>query len=102
MICLQEEFPRTDKKSLRKIARNVGISRSSVKRLVKRRKISQFKRMKTSQMNNGTRDRRTVKSGDLAERFNSNPTLVNKFVIHDDKDFMLEVPTNILKQQGLF
>ena len=53
-------------------------------------------------MNNGTRDRRTIKSGDLAERFNSNPTLVNKFVIHDDKDFMLEVPTNILKQQGLF
>ena len=58
--------------------------------------------MKTSQMNNGTRDRRTIKSGDLAERFNSNPTLGNKFVIHDDKDFMLEVPTNILKQQGLF
>ena len=53
-------------------------------------------------MNNGTKDRRTIKSGDLAERFNSNPTLVNNFVIHDDKDFVLEVLTNILKEQGLF
>ena len=46
LICLQEEFPGTHK-SPREIARNVGISRSSVRRLVKRRKINQFKIMKT-------------------------------------------------------
>ena len=46
LICSQEEFPGTHK-SPREIARNVGISRSSVRRLVKRRKINQFKIMKT-------------------------------------------------------
>ena len=46
LICSQEEFPGTHK-SPREIARNVGISRSSVRMLVKRRKINQFKIMKT-------------------------------------------------------
>ena len=59
LICSQEEFSGIHK-SLRKIARNFGISRSSVRRLVKRRKINQFKRMKTPHMNNGTRDLRTI------------------------------------------
>ena len=59
LICSQEEFSGIHK-SLREIARNFGISRSSVRRLVKRRKINQFKRMKTPQMNNGTRDLRTI------------------------------------------
>ena len=55
LICSQEDFPGTHK-SPREIARNVGISRSLVRRLVKRRKINQFKRLKTPHMNNGTRD----------------------------------------------
>ena len=64
LICSQEDFPGTHK-SPHEIARDVGISRSSVSRLVKRRKINQFKRMKTSHMNNGTRDRRTIRSKNL-------------------------------------
>ena len=60
LICSQEDFPGTHK-SPREIARNIGISRSSVRRLVKRRKINQFKRMKTPHLNNGTRDRRTIR-----------------------------------------
>ena len=59
LICSQEELPGIHN-SLREIARNFGISRSSVRRLVKRRKINQFKRMKTPQMNNGTRNLRTI------------------------------------------
>ena len=39
LICLQEDFPGTHK-SPREITRNVGISRSLVRRLVKRRKIT--------------------------------------------------------------
>ena len=54
LICSQEDFLGTHK-STHEIARNVGISRSSVRRLIKR-KINQFKRMKTPHMNNGTRD----------------------------------------------
>ena len=68
LICSQEDFPGTHK-STGKIARNVGFSRSSVRRLVKTRKINQFKRMKTPHMNNGMRDQRTIRSGNLAERF---------------------------------
>ena len=46
-------------------------------------------------MNNGTRERRAIRSGNLAERFDRNPRLVEKFAYQDEKDFTLEVPTNI-------
>ena len=68
LICSQEQF-QVIHKSPREIARNVGISRSSVRRLVKRGKINQFKRMKTPQMNDETRDRSTIRSGKLVEHF---------------------------------
>ena len=101
LICSQEDFPGTQK-SPREIVRNVGISTSSVIRLVKRRKINQFKRMKTPNMNNGRRDRRIIRSGNLAERFDRNRRLVEKFAYHDEKDFMLEVPTNNEKNRAYF
>ena len=101
LICSQEDFPGTQK-SPRKIVRNVGISTSSVIRLVKRRKINQFKRMKTPNMNNGKRDRTITRSGNLAERFDRNPRLVEKFAYQDEKDFMLEVPTNTEKNRAYF
>ena len=94
LICLQEDFPGTHK-CPPEIARNVGISRSLVRRLVKRRTLNQLKRMKTSHMNNGTRERRTIRSGNLAERFDRNPRLVEKFAYQDEKVFTLEVPKNI-------
>ena len=47
LICSQEDFPGTHK-SPREVGRNVGISKISVRRLVKRRKINQFKRMKSN------------------------------------------------------
>ena len=92
LICSQEDFPGTHK-SPREIVRNVGISRSSVRRLVKRRKINQFERMKTPHMNNGAIARRAMRSGNLAECFDCNPRVVKKFVCQDEKDFTLEVPT---------
>ena len=55
LICSQEDFLGTQK-TAREIARNVGITRRSVRRLVKRRKINQCKRMRTLHINNGTRD----------------------------------------------
>ena len=94
LICSQDDFSGTHM-SPREIARNVGISRSSVRRLVKRTKINQFKRMKSAHMNNGTRDRRARRSGNLAERFDLNPRLVEKFPYQDERDFTLEVSTNI-------
>ena len=94
LICSQEDFLGTQQ-ATREIARNVGITRSSVRRLVKRRKINQFKRMTTLHMNNGTRDWRRIRSGNFAERFDRNPRLVEKFAYQDEKVFTLEVPKNI-------
>ena len=53
-------------------------------------------------MNNGTRDQRTIRSRNLAERFDCNPKLVEKFAYQDKKDFTLDVLTNIQKPQSLF
>ena len=94
LICSQEDFLGTQQ-ATREIARNVGITRSSVRRLVKRRKINQFKRMTTLHMNNGTRDWRRIRSRNFAERFDRNPRLVEKFAYQDEKVFTLEVPKNI-------
>ena len=94
LICWQGDFSGTHK-SPREIAGNVGISRTLVRSLVKRRKINQFKLMKTPHMNNGTRDWRTIRSGNLAERFDRNLRLVEKFAYQDEKDFTVEVLTNI-------
>ena len=51
--------------------------------------------MKSPHMNNGTRDRRTIRSGNSPERFDRNPKLVENFAYQDERDFMLEVSTNI-------
>ena len=77
LICSQEGSLGTHK-SPREIARNVDISRSSVRRLVKRRNINEFKRIKTPHMNNGTKDQRTIRSEKLVEGFDRNPRLVQK------------------------
>ena len=49
-----------------------------MRRVGKRRKINQFKRMKTLHMNNGKGDQRTIRSGNLAEPFDDNLRLVEK------------------------
>lgn len=93
LICSQEEQPGTHK-SPQEIAPLIGISRSSVKRLVKRRGYKQFKRMKTPRMTETTSQRRTERAGRLADRFESNPRLIEKCAFQDEKDFPLEVPLN--------
>ena len=89
LISSQVDFSVTHKNP-REVARNVGISRSSVRRLVKRRKISQFKRMKTLHLNNGTRDRKAITSGNFDERFDRNPRLATNFPIKMKKTLRLK------------
>ena len=50
------------------IEKHTGISRSFVRRMVKRKGLKQFKRLKTQRMSEGTRERRTGRPGSLAER----------------------------------
>ena len=56
LICSQEENPGTHL-SLRKIEKVTGISRTSVRRMVKRRGLKQFKRVKTPRMNSAPQQR---------------------------------------------
>ena len=74
LICSQEE-PGTHK-SPQEIGPLIGISRSSVKRLVKSRGLRAFKRLKTPRMSEVTRQRRTERAGRLADRFERNPRLI--------------------------
>ena len=53
-----------------------------------------FKRLKTHRMSETSRERRTVRAGKLADRFERNPLLIEKCVFKDEKDFTLEVPLN--------
>ena len=57
LICSQEEAPHTHL-APRKIAEQTGISRSSIRRMIKRRNFRQFKRVKTPEMIGGCRNRR--------------------------------------------
>ena len=57
LICSQEESPGIHM-SPREIEKPTGISRSSMRRMVKRKGLKQFKRLKTQRMSEGTRERR--------------------------------------------
>ena len=58
--------------------------------------------MKTPHMNNGTRDRRIIRSGNLAEHIDRNSRLVEKFAYQDEKGYTFEVPTNIQNKRVYF
>ena len=93
LICSQEEQPHSHQ-APRKIEETTGISRTSVRRIVKSKKISPFKRVKTPQMNGGTRKRRADRAGALADRYAQNKRMIEKTVWQDEKDFPLHVPVN--------
>ena len=94
LICSQEEAPHTHL-APRKIAEQTGISRSSIRRMIKRRNFRQFKRVKTPEMNDGCRNRRYARAIALAEKFERNTRMIEKTVWQDEKDFTLDVPVNL-------
>jgi len=85
----QEDKPGSDK-SQRQTARIIGVSRSSIQRMLKRRLLHAFKRMRTSAVNANARHSRKTRSQALYRRF----ATVKKVIFTDEKDFTLEVPTN--------
>ena len=94
LICSQEEAPHTHL-APRKIAEQTGISRSSIRRMIKRRNFRQFKRVKTPEMNDGCRNRRYARAIALAEKFERNTRMIEKTVWQDEKDFTRDVPVNV-------
>ena len=61
LICSQEEVLHTHL-APRKTAEQTGISRSSVRRMIKRRTFRQFEMVKTPEMNDGCRNRRYARA----------------------------------------
>ena len=59
------------------------------------KKLKQFKRLKTPQMSEGTRNRRETRAGPLRERSESSMRMIEKTVWQDEKDFILEVLVNL-------
>ena len=74
LICSQEEVSHTHL-APRKIAEETGMSRSSVRRMIKRRSFCNFKRVKITkmnEMNDGCRNRRYACGIESAEKFEHN------------------------------
>ena len=57
---------------------------------MKKRNLKQFKRFKTLQMSERTRNRRETLAGSLRVRFESNICMIEKAVWQDEKDFTLD------------
>lgn len=93
LICSQEDEEGTHEPP-RKIAEQIQVSRSSVKRMINRRKVNQFKRMSEPQRDEGALKRRTNRAEELVERFEKNSRSVEKLVWQDEKDFPLQLPLN--------
>ena len=77
----------------RTIAEELGISHSSVRRIINENGINQFKRLQTPSSNEGTRKRRLSRAESLVEEL-TNPRKIERFVFQDEKDFPLEVSIN--------
>ena len=91
-ICSQENRPGTHTHP-REIAEKLDISHSSVRRMVKKRKNNQFKRLEAPKLDDNGRKRRTDRVKSLSEKFD-NPRRIERAVFQDEKDFPLNTPMN--------
>ena len=91
LSCSQEEAPHALLEP-RKIAKQTGISRSSIRRMIKKRNLRQFKRVKTLEINDGCRNRRHAHALALAEKFEDHTRMIEKTLWQDEKDFTLDIP----------
>ena len=92
LICSQEDNPGSHM-SLRVVEKNTSISCTSVMRMIKRRGLKQFKRLKITMMSSGAQERQTKRGRALADRF-TKIHFVEKCVWQTEKDFTLDVPLN--------
>ena len=79
--------------SPKELEKKIGISHTSVRRMIKRRGLKQFKRLKATMMSSGIKERQTKRAGALADRFRKSRS-VEKWEWQDEKDFTLDVPLN--------
>ena len=93
LICSQEGEAGTHDPPT-KIAEKLGVSRSSVQRMFKKREMNQSKRVSEPHRDEGALERRRSRAENLVTRFEKNSRAVEKLVFQDEKDFPLQVPLN--------
>ena len=76
------------------------ISNSSVHRLVKKKSLHCYKRLKTPEMNSACRKRKAKRAGKLLQCFAIHS--LPRPMFQDERDFSLQVPTNRQKNQVYF
>ena len=91
MIQSQEDQPGTHHPQ-RKIARELGVSQSSVSRLAHKLKLKAYKRIRVSRRDEKVRSKRKTRCRLLLNRFTAEK--VKNIIFTDEKDFMLEVARN--------
>ena len=80
LICPQKEAPRT-RLGPRKIAEQTGISRLSIRRMIKKKKLLSIQKgFITPEMNHGCRNRRYARAITLAQKFEGNTCMIEKTV----------------------
>ena len=88
MICSQEDHPDTHVPQ-KNIAEGLKISQSSVRRMIKRKRVKKFKRLRTPHMNDATRKRRVKHVGCLLEKSETNPRMIERAVFQAESNFPL-------------
>ena len=99
LICLQEDNPGSHM-SPREVETNTGVSCTSVRQIIKRSGLKQFKRLKTTRTSLDTQERRTKRFEALTDRFR-NSCSVEKSVRQDDKDLTFGCSFKLSKQPCL-
>ena len=99
LVCLQKNESGTHN-SIRQIAPQISISKSSVHRLVKKKNLHCYKRLKTPQINSACCKRRAKCAGKLLQHFSIH--CLPQLGFQDEKVFSLQVPTNCQNNQVSF
>ena len=99
LICSQEEYPGTHY-SIREITSALSVSKTSVHRMGQRKGFSTYKRLTTSHMAKGCKQRRVEKSALLAKQFSEHS--LRRFIFQDEKDFPLQISTNLQNNRVYF
>ena len=81
VVCSQEDKPGTHN-SITQIAPRISISKSSVHRLVDKKNLHCYKRLKTPQMNSACHKRGAERAGKLLQRFSIHS--LPRLVFHDE------------------
>lgn len=94
MVASQEDQPGTHK-SQRQISKDLGVSRYSVRKMIKKKHLKAFKRIKVSRRDETVKQKRKTCCKRLNDRYSTKHAKdVERLVFTDEKDFTMEIARN--------